>query len=162
MLPSKQQRIPEIIGALYGQNLPNWIQDRAKEVFFYGADMLPLGAGAEATADITISADSDFLIVTASLVLTDAANVVFAANRPLTVLITDSASGRALMNAPMHVDNIFGTAQLPAYWPLPALFNRAGSISTTIVNLDAANAWNVRFVYEGFKIFNAPADINEA
>lgn len=162
MLPSEQQRIPEIIGALYGANLPDWIRERAKEFFVYGANMLPLAAGAQATADIAIQADADFLIVAAALVLTDAANVVFAANRPLTVQITDTGSGRALMNAPMHVDNIYGTAQLPAYWPLPALMNQGGTISTTIVNLDAANGWNIRFAYLGFKIFNVPADINLA
>lgn len=160
-MPSEQQRIPEIIGALYGFNLPEWIKERAKEFFVYGSNFLPLAAGAQGTADIAVQADSDFLIVATSLVLTDAANVVFAANRPLTVTITDAASGRALMNAPMHVDNVFGTMQLPGYLPLPGLFKRGGTISTTMVNLDAANAFNVRFAYLGFKIFNAPADVNE-
>lgn len=133
--------------------LPQNLWNNAKDFFVYGDDYLPIGAGLTVPQNIAINSDSDFLITSAVAVVTDAANVVFSANRPFLVSILDSGSGRQLHNTPIHMDNLFGTAQLPSYWPFPKLIPRASTVTTTIQNLDAANAFNVRIAYLGFKIF---------
>lgn len=133
--------------------LPQNLWNNAKDFFAYGDDYLPVGAGLTVPQNIAVQSDSDYLIVGAVAVVTDIANVVFAANRPFLVTILDSGSGRQLQNTAIHLDNLFGTAQLPAYWPFPKLVPRASTLTTTIQSLDAANDFNVRIAYLGFKIF---------
>lgn len=162
MLPTQQMTIPPIIGALYGEVLPQWIKSRKKEYFALGNSFLPLPAGTALVRNVSVQDDADFLCVCAVAVVTQDDNTTFLANRPLTVEISDSGSGRNLQNVLQHFDNIFGTAQLPAYWPLPALFKRGSSMATTVTSLDLVNDLNIYFAYLGFKIFNAPADINRA
>lgn len=162
MLPTQQMTIPPIIGALYGDLLPEWIKSRKKEYFQLGNSFLPLAANAQLTATVSVQDDADFMVICNVAVVTQDDNTTFLANRPLTVEITDSGSGRNLQNVVQHFDNVFGTVQLPAYLPLPALFKRGSSVATTVTNLDLANDLHIYFAYVGFKIFNAPADINRA
>ncbi len=134
--------------------LPQELWDNAKDFFVYGTDFLPLAAGGTATQDIAIESDSDFLIVAGNRIVTDDPDqTVIVAFPPFLVTLFDNGSGRRLQNRAQHIENMFGTAQLPAYWPFPKLIPRASTFSTTLQNLDAGNAYNVRVSYLGFKIF---------
>lgn len=140
------------LGPFFGL-LPRKLLRRLKDFFVYTAEFLPLAAGGTATVNTAIQADSDFLIVAVTRVVTDIANTTFLANVPQLVTITDAGSGRNLMDRAVHMDNLIGTAQLPSYWPYPKLIRASGTLNTTVQNLDGANARNVRISYLGFKVF---------
>ena len=133
--------------------LPQALWNNAKDFFIYGTDFLPLAAGATQTNEIAIESDSDFLRVAGVRVVTDTANTTFIADVPQLVTLFDSGSGRRMVNRAVHMDNLFGTAQLPSYWPFPKLMPRASTLSVQVQNLDGANARNVRVSFLGFKIF---------
>lgn len=140
------------LGPFFGL-LPRPLLRRVKDFFVYTAEFLPLAAGGTATVNTAIQADSDFLIVLVTRVVTDTLNTTFSANVPMLVNVTDAGSGRNLMDRAVHMDNLFGTAQLPSYWPYPKLIRASGTLNTTVQNLDGGNAYNVRMSYLGFKVF---------
>lgn len=138
--------------------LPRWARRRVKDFFTYSVDFLPLAAATAATRVVGIQADSYFMIAAANRAVTDPAaeQTFFGGNgqgAPLTVEITDTGSGRVLMDAPVHIDNLMGSGQRPGVWEYPKLISRAGALQTRVTNLDAAQAFNVRISYVGFKIF---------
>jgi hypothetical protein len=134
--------------------LPQELWDKAKDFFIYGADWTSLDASETETQDIAIESDSDFLIVAGNAVAyASASPETVIDDRPFTVQIYDNGSGRRAMNRPIHIDNFFGDGKLPGYWPFPKLIPRASTLSTTLTNLDTANAYVVKIGYMGFKIF---------
>ena len=137
--------------------LPRALLRRLKDFFVYTAEFLPLAAGGTGTVQTAIQADSDFLIVYVTRVVTDVANVVFVDPVPALVQVTDAGSGRNLMDRAVHMDNLIGTAQRPGRWPYPKLIRASGTLTTTVQNLDGANARNVRISYLGFKVFGETA-----
>lgn len=149
-------------GGMYAALMPNWVRERAKDFFVYSGDFLPLAAGATASVDIAIQNDSDFLVVAGvGNVTTDAAPPVDVPVPQLTVRLLDSGSGRQLQNRVQHWANLFGTAQLPGYWPYPKYVDRASVVNIQVTNLDAAAAFNVRASLWGFKVFDFPADVDQ-
>lgn len=133
--------------------LPQELWGSAKDFFIYGVDFNPIAASVTVTQDIAIESDSDFLIVAGvRTVTTQADQTTVVAFPPFLVEIFDQGSGRRLQNRAQHIENVFGTAQLPAYWPFPKLIPRASTVSTTIQNL-TATAHIIRLSYLGFKIF---------
>ena len=145
----------------YGK-LPTEMLGRQRDFFTYTAEYLTLAASATATVDLSIQADSDFLILggvraafsSDDLTLITDANT-YEAFAPFLVNITDTGSGRSFMDRAVHVDNLFGTAQRPALWMFPKLIRASSVISTRLQNL-TATARNVRLSYVGFKIFDYP------
>jgi hypothetical protein len=139
---------------------PWWFPQGAKglawDYFVYGTDFLPLGAAGSATAALTnpinINSDSAFLIVSGALVETDTANTTFLAQRPLLCSLQEGGSGRTLNNTPIHVDNWFGTAELPKIWEQPKLLVPNSTFNVTLTNLEAT-ARNIRIAFHGFKLF---------
>jgi len=134
--------------------IPKKYWKRIKDFFIYATDFVPLANSQTLTQPIQIQNDSDFLIMAGVYVETSTDNVTTFINpSPLMVTITDSGSGRQLMNTPIHINNLFGTAQLPAIWPFPKVIPAGASLNTQLVNLDTVNSRNVRIAYWGFKIF---------
>lgn len=138
--------------------LPAETWDFPRDFFSYGNEIVPLAVSARSAVTIQIQADSDFLIVAGVFDVRDAVTgLVDVPRPPLLVEIQDSGSGRDLQSIATPMDNLFGTGQLPAYWPFPKIIKRSSTITTTITNLDAALAFNVRFLYQGIKLFPNPA-----
>lgn len=137
----------------YDQYLPDVLKGHPKDFFTYSAEFLPLAAGATNTQNINIQADSDFLILAGVRVITAADNTTFVANGPFLITITDSGAGRSFMDRAVHIDNLFGTAQLPALWAYPKFIAGASQLAVTAQNLDGATARNIRMTLIGFKIF---------
>ena len=138
-------------------NYPWWYPDAAKsqaiDFFIYGTDFLPLGAAAALTQNINIDGSSAFVICSTQLVETDTTDTTFLAQHPLLASILDTGSGRVLSNIPIHVDNWFGTAERPYFWPVPKIVAPNATLQVTLQNLEAT-ARNVRVALAGFKIFN--------
>lgn len=139
-------------GAVALAALPPEMSQRARDFFLVTAEILPLAASGSGADTISINDDADFLIVAGTGVVTSVDNATFLANVPILVELKDSGSGRDMMDAPVHWNNIFGTAQYPAIWPYPKLIRRASSLTVKCTNLEAT-ARNVRVTFHGFKVF---------
>lgn len=133
--------------------LPPRYWRRAKDFFMYSADYLPLNASASLNVDILINNDSDFLIMAGVRTVTSSDNLTQVTFFPATVTITDRGSGRNIMDRAVHLENLFGTAQLPQIWPFPKIIPAGATLSTLLQSLDTVNNRNVRISYLGMKIF---------
>lgn len=134
--------------------LPRRLWARAKDWFTYTADFLPLAAGATTPVETAIQADSDFVIIAVVRTIdNNAAPPVIQASAPLLVTVTDTGSGRLIFDRQQHLDNFAGTIQLPHYLEYPKVFAASSTIATELQNQNAAQAFNVRISYLGFKVF---------
>lgn len=151
--------IQALIAEIRGGKFPWWYPKAARglqiDYFVYGTDFLPLLAGATTANPINISGESAFCCVSMALVETNEVDTTFLLNRPLLASIRDSGSDRLLSNTPIHVDNWFGTAELPSFLDVPKIFAPAGTMVIQLQNLEAV-ARNVRIALRGFKIFSYP------
>lgn len=92
---------------------------------------------------LQIQQDADFEIVF----------IVGSRTSPLAdVQMSDGATGRSFSNAPVNVDNFFGTAQLP--FPLVEPYIIARSTSVNFSFRDTSGAQNtIQVVLRGYKLF---------
>jgi hypothetical protein len=132
--------------------LPRQFWSRVKDFFVYSVELLPLNASATGAAGVTISNEADFLIMAGVRRVTSSDNLTDVSFYPAVVTIRDSA-GVEIMDKAVHIENLFGTAQLPAIWPYPKLIPAGRTLTTTVQSLDTANNRNVRISYLGFKVF---------
>ncbi len=146
--------VPAQMGSVL-EYLPPELREKARDYFVYAVDFLPLTADSADSDTISIQNDSDFLIVAATAIARDPADPATRfADPPITARIEDTGSGRNLENRAIDWASYFGDAELPFYLPYPKLIDRASTITTTLTNLDAAQDFDVRVAYHGFKIFN--------
>ena len=159
-----QRRIDELESQLRGKNQtlsglgqnPNAPSGVIKDFYIYEEDFSALANGATATGSINIQADSDFVLQKltyfadiAAAVQTDSSRVV-----PLvTVQITDTGSGRNLMETATPISNIFGTGEIPFILPQPKLFLARSNINITVANFSAGTTYNLRLALIGHKVF---------
>jgi hypothetical protein len=135
------------------QILPRELWGKQKDMFVGHLDFTPLAANATQSQGLNITADADFVILYGTRIVTAADNVTFIANVPELVTITDTGAGRNLMSAAVHMDELFGTAQLPAYWAFPKLIRAGSTLTATLQSLEATPR-NVRLSFHGFKVFS--------
>lgn len=145
---------------------PNWflglvpreLWNVYKTFFVYEQDFVPLNASQTTVGNIQIQNDSHFLVVAGVALVTDVTNttVINAESNANAsgklLLITDVGAGAPLSQVPIPLENMFGTAQRPAVWPIPKLFRKGGTIATQIQNL-IATAHNVRLSFWGIRIY---------
>jgi hypothetical protein len=144
-----------------GQHLSGLGQDPntngvIKEFFVYEEDFLALAIGTSAAGNINIQADSDFVLQKLTYFADVAAAGQTAATRvvPLATLqITDTGSGRNVMESAVPITSIFGTGELPFILPTPRLFLARSTIAITVANFDAADAYNIRLSFIGYKVY---------
>lgn len=117
---------------------------------------LDLSGTAAATQKITFTQDTSahLVLVGGIRVVTDfATDAALVAFIPATVKMQTTSSGRDIMNTPVHVEALFGTAQLPAEWARPKFLAAGASLTTTVVNLSAATKFNLRIMFQAYQIF---------
>jgi hypothetical protein len=134
------------------QILPRDLWGKQKDMFIGHLDFTPLAASGTSTLGFNVPADADFVILYGTRIVTDVLNTTFVANVPELVTLQDTGAGRALSSSAVHMDEIFGTAQLPAYWAFPKFMRSGSTLSVTLQNLEAV-ARNVRLSFHGFKVF---------
>lgn len=124
------------------------------EAFIYTAVFTPLPAvAAGIQQQINIQNDSDFLIM-ATVFTVYAAPGVLTPAPDMTLTLLDSATGRQLQDAPVHVANCTGTAQWPYVWPEPKICKGGGTLTLNLVNNDAAAVGGIAsLAYHGYKVF---------
>jgi hypothetical protein len=115
-----------------------------------------LTAGGTATFQINIQADSDFKILAG----TQHANVGNTAQTfntvtwPLiTIMLTDTGSGRNLMDNPVDVASMFGTGQLPFFWPVPKIMSARSTLQVQATSYESSQTTNLRLYFIGVKLF---------
>jgi len=128
----------------------------SKDFFTYSTGRFAIAPAAAVTQNIAIQADADFEVIK----LTYSADVAGAAitnnTYPIpnvTVLITDSGSGRQLMNVAVPLETLFGIGKEPFILPQPRILSARSNIAITVTSFEAANTNNISFSLVGNKIF---------
>lgn len=153
-----QQVADAIAGRIRGDAAasdPLGILSRPRDAFFIAFDFNPIAALATDKQPFTLDTDADYLIQAAIGDVRDNANpVTRIADPALTALIAMSSSGRQLMTAPIHWNNLFGTAQLMNEWPAPKYLAGGTTINITLTNLGSgAVVYKPRVALWGYKLF---------
>lgn len=128
-----------------------------RDFYTYEVDFAALGAGASATATFTVQADSDFIWEKATYF----ADIAAAAMLPptlivplVTVLITDTGSGRQLMSGAVPIPSMFGSGSLPFIVPRPRQFRSQSTVTVQLTSYVAAGTtYNIRLSFIGEKGF---------
>lgn len=150
----QQVRVPQGFMGLYATLLPPDVRARVKDFFIYGTDFLGIADGATESQSVSIQEDSDFFIISADAFVVDPAGPtrIDPDSFIATVSLQDSGSGRNFVDRPIAFSNVYGTAQLPGFWPYPKLLQASSTLTTQLTNNQGA-AVDVRLAYRGFKVF---------
>lgn len=132
------------------------VGNRRRDFYVYEAETIAIAVGASTNDTISIEADSDFILQK----LTYAADIAGASQLEATRLvpnvllqITDTGSGRQLMQDPIPIPSFFGTGQLPFILPNPRLFMRNSTIQVAFTSYEAAVTPDVRLAFIGYKVY---------
>jgi hypothetical protein len=132
-------------------------QEWYDDLFSYPTTAVNLAALGSSAQTITIMADSKFEWMRATIFgnlhgatppFTDGAQL------EINVFITDSSSGRQLMQQSVPAQSIAGNGKLPFINPASRLFEPSATVQITLSNTSAANQYdNLVFTMIGRKIF---------
>lgn len=154
--------------AAYAALLPEPLLNAPKDFFIYTVPFgigglgtqLGSGSGVTAQASVQIQDDSAFLIVSGARAYLTTGDAAIAGDQALALIsVVDSGSGRQIVGAgsssggsATYIENWFGTAKNPAYWPFPKIVKPSATLTVTLTNLEA-NARHYEIAFIGFKIF---------
>ncbi len=132
------------------------VGNRRRDFYVYEVETIAIAVGASTNDTISIEADSDFILQK----LTYAADIAGASQTESTRIIpnvllqiTDTGSGRQLMQDPIPIPSFFGTGQLPFILPNPRLFMRNSTIQIAFTSFEAAVTPDVRLAFIGYKVY---------
>ena len=124
--------------------------------YVYNVLFTAIAPGAQQTANVAIEADANFILVK----LSGFADIAAAAQTyntrvvPLiTLQITDTGSGRNLLNGATAWSNIVGWGEIPYILPIRRKFKANSTIRVQAINFDAAVTYNARLSFSGIKDF---------
>ena len=130
----------------------------AKDFFVYSTTFTGLAQNTTQQKNIPISDDSDFVILKTTFWIDDGVGSKFTPNTRqipnVLILMTDTGSGRQLMDTAQPVYNLFGTAENPFIFPLPKLLKRRTVLQLSASNQElAAATYRMTLSFVGVKIF---------
>jgi len=124
--------------------------------YVYNIEVLLLAALGQATRNVAIEADANFVLMK----LSGFADIAAAGQTyntrvvPLVTLqITDTGSGRNLLNGNTAWSNIVGWGEIPYILPLKRKFKANSTIRVQVISFDPANIYNLRLSFSGYKDF---------
>lgn len=129
---------------------------KVRDFFIYSTGRFSIANGASSTQNIAIQADADFEVMklTFSSDVAGAAQTIAGGAIPnATVLVTDSGSGRQLMNVAVPLIALFGNGFQPFILPTPRVFAARSNIQIVVTSTEAANTNNISLNFIGNKIF---------
>ena len=135
---------------------PENVDNFRRDFYVYEAESLAIVAGGTSNDVINIEADSDFILQKMTYEADIAAAAYTFTTNPIplvTIQITDTGSGRQLMQNPIRINSFMGDGKLPFYLPNPRKFLRNSTIQIAFVNFDAAVTYNLRLAFIGYKIY---------
>lgn len=132
-------------------------QDKLNADFYaYNILFQTLNAGTSQTANIQIQADSDFEIQKLTAFAANA-NTTEPANTAMplvTVLLTDTGSGRQMTDIAVPISSLFGNAQLPFILPNTKILQARAVLAVQISNFGSGvNYSYIQLSFIGRKIF---------
>lgn len=131
----------------------------ARDFFTYVIALTtPIAPAATQAGNVTLDADSDFVWqkFTAYADIGDAGQTLADGVIPgLTLLVTDTASGRSLSNVPVPLAAYSGNGQLPFILPTPKIFKASGQITVNLLNISDQTYSSVYLCFHGQKGFKA-------
>lgn len=107
--------------------------------------------GATIPVNISINADSDFVLRYSNLASFSAAGTPVV-TPDYTITLFDTGSGRNLQDQALHVSTVTGSGILPYIWPEPKLIKANSTLVVTLTNLTAVAALTYVSLI-GFKVF---------
>ena len=132
------------------------MQRIVKDFFVYSTGRFQVPQGTTVVQNIPIQADADFLVDTLSFAA-DIAGVAQTLNNLVipnfSVVITDTGSGRQLMNIAIPLLVLFGTGNFQKELKYPRLFNARSNIQIVTNSFEAAIAPFISLNFIGCKIF---------
>ena len=132
------------------------VEARRRDFFVYEAQAVAIAVGGVANDVINIEADSNFILqkLTYEADLAGVAQTWGTRIVPnVTVQITDTGSGRQLMQNPVPIPSIFGSGALPFILPNPRLFSRNSTIQVAFTSFEAAVTPTIRLAFIGYKVY---------
>lgn len=126
--------------------------------FFYnaGSGSISIASGATASGVIQLQADAAFAwdkltfhVTVANAALTAATRVI----PNITLLLTDTASGRQYMDQATPLSALGGDGSLPYILPVATWWRPNSSIAWIMTSFEAANTDLVRLTFHGTKVF---------
>ena len=121
-----------------------------KDFYGYSANFLPLAAGATETQNISIQADTDFIIMYATAIVTAVDNTTPLAFAPALIELRDASTGATMTQLPVHLEALFGDGSFPGIFAVPKFVRANGAIAVTLQNLEAFNR-NYRINLFGYR-----------
>lgn len=132
------------------------VGNRRRDFYVYESESLLLAAGGSSADTIAIEADSDFILqkltylaTVGDVQSTDATRII----PNVLIQITDTGSGRQLMQDAIPVSSFFGSGMLPFILPNPRLFMRNSTIQIAYTSFETAAVDDVRLAFIGYKIY---------
>lgn len=132
------------------------VEYRRRDFYIYEAAVAALGVGLSANDVINIEADSDFILqkLTYQADLAGVAQLDGTRVIPnVLVQLTDTGSGRQLMQNPIPIPSFFGIGAIPFILPNPRLFMRNSTIQIAFTSFEVAATPTVRLAFIGYKIY---------
>ena len=132
------------------------VEHRRRDFYVYEALTTAIAVGASTNDVIAIEADSDFICqkLTYEADLAGVAQLSGTRIIPnVSVQITDTGSGRQLMQNPIPIPSIFGSGELPFILPNPRLFMRNSTLQVAFTSFEAAATPTIRLSFVGYKIY---------
>jgi hypothetical protein len=128
------------------------------DLFAYGAVSFGnIAAGDTAQANLQIDADAHFkLVKIVGAGTLHGGTAPFQTNDVVECSLTmrDGGSGRDLFYAPVPVNDVWGSAQLPFITPMMRIFKAKANIIFSMVNYSASNQYdNISLTLWGIKLF---------
>lgn len=124
--------------------------------YVYNVEFLALAALGQATANVAVEADANFILVKLSgfADIAAAPQTYNARVVPLVSLqITDTGSGRNLLNGNTAWSNIVGWGEIPYILPIRRKWKANSTIRVQVTSFDPASIYNLRLSFSGIKDF---------
>jgi hypothetical protein len=125
--------------------------------FTYSVSFGNIAAAGVVAQNIQIQADSSFELIKLSVSGTLHGGTAPYSNASIiecNLFITDSGSGRQLMNTPVPINSIAGTGQLPYILPESRIFKGNSTVQFNVTNYSSTNQYdNVTLSLGGRKLF---------
>lgn len=124
--------------------------------FTFNLEYLPATASTTTNDSFSVQSDSAFVMVKTAAVVTATDNTTFLTTGqwPFLFTLSDSGSGRDLMDSGVHLYNIAGTAERPFIWPKPKILDPNSTVTGKLQNLSATDRY-ARIAIHGFKVFGS-------
>lgn len=127
-----------------------------KEFSILSTGRVAVAAAASVSFQLNVPAEADFEAIKLTGFSDVAGAAVTYSTRPVpnvNILITNTGSGRQLMNVAVPFFALFGSGEKPFILPQPMVFSARSVIQIQFTSFEAVNANNIQLDFNGNKVF---------